>query len=541
MTTDQPASEYLVNAWSTDTLLRFQRPDQVIVPPELPTTPAVRAWQNQTALFQTFWRWLNGDALRDLNIKRELKDGTHPALYPLRINDIEMVCLIHAAALFGRFPEKTKSLVNITYQNEDDQEDETCQKASKIMNQIWADSHGREIQSMGGILSQSHGGVWYRVRETTEAEDPWSKYPMRFEMIPPDFVLAVYDNVNWWNVLEVYYMFYIGTDEAKQKWGLNVEGAGGRCLYMEHWTKDTYTLQIGGQTPSFKLGDSQYVMKNLPNPYGFVPFVYIPHPPRIGGFYGTSHIPRLLGLVQEKNFRIADIGDWVRLSSIVIPWVKNVVSRVTNLELVPGLDARNLGVNNVGKAEPELQVTSMAPENSGKAYETFHNILNEEIERQAFLSPIVLGKREGGSQRSGITTSLEVYPLESHINLERALWNEGFQILHKMALKMMLIKGIGEVTQDMMDLTSNVTFYPILPLDREALVNEVTLRKGTQTISTENAVRKLQVGEDIEAELAAIKKDLDEESQRQANLADQQEASKASAQAQRQKNTLDNN
>ena len=94
--------QFVQNAWSTDNILHFQRPDPVMMPPTLPTSPAVRAWQYQVARYQTYWRWFNGDALRDLNMKVKRKDGTNPPLYPLRINDIELVVLAHAMALFGR-------------------------------------------------------------------------------------------------------------------------------------------------------------------------------------------------------------------------------------------------------------------------------------------------------------------------------------------------------------------------------------------------------------------------------------------------------
>lgn len=522
------------NAWGVSNLLSFQRPDQMTRPPDIMVTPAVTAWEAEVARYKERWDWFTGERLKDLNYAVKDDGGNHPPLYPLRINDIELVCLIHAAALFGRFPEKSKSLIEVTYQNADDEEDEACLKLASLMNQIWDDSHGKEIQGTAGLMCQFLGGAAFGVRY--DPLDPWLRHQTKFQLVTPNYFLPIYDNADPWNLLEAYIMYYIGVDEAREKYGITVTSdVGGKVLYMEHWTRTRYSRQIGGQTPVFRVGEVEIVEDGV-NPYGFVPFVYIPHYPRVGGFYGASHVDRLVGLVQEKNYRLADIGDYVKASAIVIPWIANVISGLKSRQLIPGLNAVDLGTNNMGK-EPKLDIASFASTGGGNVYETLRELLNEEIVKQGNLSSVVLGLEEGGTQRSGVTVATRIYPLESHINLERSLWNVGYSMLHRMALRVMLAKGVEGVDESMLKLSPNVTWYPILPADRAALVDEVVQRMSVEAISLENSVHKLSTGEDEKQEIERIKAARAEQAQQKMAEVEAQ----AKIKAENAPKTLDNN
>lgn len=509
------------NAFGMENLLSFQRPEPMMQL-ALPPSPAVEKWQTQVPKYQEWWKWFNGEHYRDVNDKVKDKDGNHPPLYPLRVNDVELVCLIHAAALFGRYPEKSKSMIGVTYQNEAGEEDEDCKTLARIMEQVWDDSHGKEIQGAGGLMSQFLGGIPYQVK--FDPFDPFLRHQVKFELLTPDYFIPIYDNTNYWNLLEVHVRYWIGADEALEKYGIKAAPInGGKVLYTEHWTKSKYSQQVGGQVPNYKVGEVEFAGQG--DGFGFVPFVYIPHYPRVGGFYGASMVDKIVGLSQEKNFRLADIGLWVKASAVAIPWVKNVTSGLGFRNLFPGINAIDLKTNNLGK-DPDLGVATLTSGSSGATYQILIDSLNAEIMKQGNISEVVMGLSEGGTQRSGVTVATRVYPLESHIQLERALWTEGLNLLHKMALRIMLAKGIEGVTEAMLKLTPNITWYPILPVDRAALVDEVVQRRGVQAISLENAIHKLSTGEDEAQEVDRIKA----EEQEKAN----QEMAKAEADAQLQ-------
>jgi hypothetical protein len=486
-------------------------------PPPLSVKPGppLTAWFNQAQNYRKWWRWYTGEELRRVDGNARTDNGDPAYVFPLHVNPFKWITSKHVSALFGDVPDQNDCLVRISFLNRSGTKDKDCEYASDVINTIWEESNGREIQLEAATVSQFLGGCYFIPR--WEPLNPKLTYGMRFQMVLPDFIVPIFSPADHWTLEEAWLMYFITVDEAKSRYGVDVKGVGGKVIYAEHWTKDMYEIQIGGQVPTMKVGDVEMTMRRE-NPFGFVPVVYIPHPPRVGTYYGMGHVDDVSGLVEELNRRLSDIGDFIDEVSHRMLVMRNVNSKVSEQKITPRYSSINLGSGSAiaaGKGEPEIYQLTM--EATGAAQEQFISLLLDMIDRSANLSGVAHGMDEG-SQRSGVTLATRMWPLAAHAKDERTMWTTGLRELHRMALKMLAVKGTAGITEAHTKLKPQVGWYSMLPLDREALVNEMVQRFSMNLVSREQAVRMMHDGSDVTEEMARIARDLEEDMDRQVEI-----------------------
>jgi len=138
--------------------------------------------------------------------------------------------------------------------------------------------------------------------------------------------------------------------------------------YIETWTPDHYRIQINDQILGVLDEETQTtVLYDQPNPFGFVPMVYIPHQ-RDFGIWGTSVITNAAkGLVREINARLADIGDATNEETHGVVAIRNVRQSPTIITLQGGLPVINLGSGqSLGGKEVEPDMFSVFPQCSDR-------------------------------------------------------------------------------------------------------------------------------------------------------------------------------
>jgi hypothetical protein len=222
--------------------------------------------------------------------------------------------------------------------------------------------------------------------------------------------------------------------------------------------------------------------------------------------------------MEELNRRLSDIGDFIDEVSHRMLVMRNVNSKVSEQKITPRYSSINLGSGSAiaaGKGEPEIYQLTM--EATGAAQEQFISLLLDMIDRSANLSGVAHGMDEG-SQRSGVTLATRMWPLAAHAKDERTMWTTGLRELHRMALKMLAVKGTAGITEAHTKLKPQVGWYSMLPLDREALVNEMVQRFSMNLVSREQAVRMMHDGSDVTEEMARIARDLEEDMDRQVEI-----------------------
>ena len=477
---------------------------------QIAKTPQSVLWGAQRGLYYEWWKWFDGRSLAE---KDPGSTDPNAYIYPLGINPIEMICQKHATGLFGEVPDEADNMVEFYYRDADDKTTPATERLSSLVNQIWAENHGRGLQQQNALLSQFLGGCVFRVGyEPADLERP-SK--IRLSSLLPDFYMPIYDGSDPWNLIETYVMYYITSQEAKDRYGVVVElPSQNRALYVEHWTKDSYELQVGGQTPHLQIGFADLVTKGT-NPYGSVPYIYIPHLRRTGGYYGWSHVPSLIGITKELNSRLADIGDNVRDNAQALYWLRNVAYSIKLRRIENAITAIDLGGAGPSGREPDMTRLDVPTSNSMSM--DYAKELWEYIEKVGAVPGVAWGMDEG-SQRSALTLSVRMWPFTSHIREERAQWTTGLQAVNRMIIKILLAKGEAGVTPDMLALKCRVKWHPIMPRERAEMVEEMVARKGVHLVSKRSAVQQLGSGQDLETEMSLIDQDIDDEAAVEKNM-----------------------
>jgi hypothetical protein len=241
--------------------------------------------------------------------------------------------------------------------------------------------------------------------------------------------------------------------------------------------------------------------------------MYIPHI-REDEFLGESIITEMVkGLIREINMRTADIGDAVSDDSHKPIFVRNVRGALTMKEI----DGRKVidlgsGTNLVGnEAQPDMEAVAV-----GQASTTMIDFEKElyKMYRREVSHPAVADGEDEGSQRSSLTLTTRMWPLVSHVELERVFWSIGIAKFCKILLTMMWKKGLEGITEEDTKVELTIEWAPMLPVNRTELVNEVTMRAKDKLGSKRHLLELLGDTRDIDEELQLIEEEADKAMER---------------------------
>jgi hypothetical protein len=318
--------------------------------------------------------------------------------------------------------------------------------------------------------------------------------------------------INVDRILECWIVVPIDRAEAELAYGVNLGNLPNETVYVEHWTETSYETLIG-----------EYRLDNFSgaNPWGFVPVEYVPRV-RQEGFYGLPLSEDVMGLQDELNARLADIGDNINNAAHPIRWIRNYRGD-PHKDFEMGSDAMwNLGNSVAGQDPPEAGVLPAQSEPPSSF--NFINFLMDVSRNVAGTSPVAFGEDEG-SQRSGVTLVLRLWPLIQQAKATRLFWRDGLGSLSKKVLYMVDYRDTQDAYQKLIDHTVTPNFADLVPQDRQLLIDEIIKRAQESLISPEEAIAHFGVksGTD-EDEIARIKA--------WAEFLNQLEIKKAEAQAQ---------
>jgi hypothetical protein len=457
----------------------------------------IQEWGEQTMKYTHWWDWYDGLILDARSPKKNDKK-----MYPLAINTIRQIVGKHAIGLWGDIPEGAQSLVEFECRNADGETDEVCLKAAAIINRIWRESNGSDLQIDNAVTSQVLGGCIYRI-----AWQPWNttlSTGFRINKVIPDYFLPVWSDDDPWTHPEVWVMQYISGDEGRLRYGVETHNMP-YVLYLEHWTNDVFEIEVNNEVPK---GDGF----GPDNPFGIVPFVYIPHFTRAGGHYGMSHVPDVSGMIEELNSRMVDRADGVKHANSNRIWGRNlpangvVPQKIGDTEILINIGSTPMGTN----AEPEVFTLDPSSVKGAQVSREFINDVKEFIQDASDTPSIMFGPSAEGSQPSGDARDLEFWPYTQHQKAERAMTHIGFGKIGKMLLAMLFKKAKGGVTKEMLDLEVVTRWGASMPQRRDLKVQEVVQRRTTQppTMSLVTAVRVLSEGENVEEEVKRIQAEI---------------------------------
>jgi hypothetical protein len=398
-----------------------------------------------------------------------------PLMYPIKLNLVRMMCLTQAAALWGQWEDDL-----LTFQCPPESEAEEAKKRAEaarvLISETYEASGGQILLYEGGLAQQIYGGTFLRA-----AIDPSKPHGVRIDKLMPYNVFVRWDPITINRILEAFIAIPIDKAEAALAYGFTEDSLPDEVVYLEHWTEQKYETSIGGHVLSQFSGI---------NPWKFVPLVYIPRV-RLEGFYGLSLADDIMGVQDELNARLADVGDNINNSAHSIRWIRNYRGDPSR-DFETGPDAMwDLGQTIAGQDKPEVGTL----EGQAEPHSTFSfiNFLLDMTRQAAFTSPVAFGQDEG-SQRSGVTLTLRLWPLLQQVKTTRIYWRTQLVDLHRKILVMAKTRDIeNRYSGKLTGYTVMPNFFDLVPQDRELLIDEVTQRAAQNLISPEEAVARFGV------------------------------------------------
>lgn len=410
------ASPFQVDA---NLLLQFNSSDtsQLTVPAE---------YSERLAYYQRVERWYTGKALEEKDVD---KSGKEYDLYPLRFNPFPAIVAKHVEAVMGiaspgALPVRPYILGSVASSDEAD-------KVQTVLRQLLHSAGGGSGLQDAIRRSEVYGGSLMRAIMRGPRLVWEHIHPKAFFVVP---------NSSWTSLSEMWIVRTIGEQEAREIYGVELQDGYDFGVYVEHWT----TEQIEATIDDMPVRRPDRQELNGPNPYGFIPAVYIPHMRGVD-YWGISLIEAAIGLVREINARLSDIGKAVALDAEEIIAMRNSTSpRVRDIAGRIVLDlGTSSGMN--ASANPDMFVVGGGSHNTSEPMMNYINELFSQVLRVTDTPPVAFGDDEG-SQRSSMTLEMRFWPLLSHANEERRAWSEGLTQLSRMSLKMMEYHGLSSYT-----------------------------------------------------------------------------------------------
>ena len=461
----------------------------------------VDTYQHNLSRYQEYEKWYDGTVLEETKIQG--KDEVE--LYPVKINPIKGAVTKHAAVLFGDVVDDGRPLVvpRLIPRVKDEASKTLAMEAEEVLNMLWYENNGRALQLRAGILSQYLGGCVFKISYVPW--ETWRTIPLRIELLHPRHFVGVADASDFWRLRRGWVARPVSAEFAQDEYNVKIDDKYG--MLVEDWRRPTYKITIDGKVAH--VNDSP---RDGVNPFGAVPLVYIPHF-REKSFYGTSMIDGLEGLIREMNLRAADFGDAV--SDDAHSWLAmvNVSGTPRILELAEGLKILDLkSAPSVTGNAKDPNVFPLKQNSASDAMGKLYDKLYQQFRRDANIPAVADGEDEG-SQRSAMTLAFRMWPLASHVTMERILWTTGLNWGNTMALQMMakpeigkkmVDKGLPAISEQHLGMRMRQDFAPMFPRDREAIINEIAMRVAAHAGSIDTMLELTGDVEDIPAEKKKI-------------------------------------
>jgi len=445
--------------------------------------------------------WYSGEALDET----VMRSGKEIDLYPVRINPLRGAVQKHAFSLFGEVGEDDRPLVSPKMVFHDDTQKKLAEDAEECMYQVWFESNGRAIQWQNGAIAQVYGGCVFEA--VYDPFDPLLSYPVRIEAHHPKCFLGKPDSSDMFRLREAWIVKPISQEEAKDNGYTGGFSSDFEVPWLvKHWTKSTYEAWVNNQ-PVRRWADAPvnaWVPVSAPNTLGFVPVVYIPHI-RVDGFYGENMFDHVKGILKELNLRVADYGDAVNTDAHAYMGMRNVNGAPDVMQIAPNLNVVNVGSSlGIGGNDAVPDLWDLRKERASESMSNLVEMLFDQYRRDVFIPRVADGEDEG-SQRSGLTLAMRMLSLLWHTQTERVFWTTGLNLLTRMVLRTLADKAPESgISIRHATLRVKQDWSPVLPRDREMLVNEVVARMGAKLGSPETLFNILGDIQDSDDEIKRI-------------------------------------
>ncbi len=454
------------------------------------TNQTAEDWQAHYQLLLEYNKYFTGAVFKEkVPIEKGADEEDAPLLYPVGINIVRMLALSQADAVFGTWNEEIFRFGVRTDEEETDTDKKAIQLASEIM-------FGSDISSLAWELEVDRnvycGGAFKIVFDIA------SPGHIKWRRVKPGSFYPIYDPDDPDKLLEVYIYVEMTREQAKAKYGIN--STNDVVARVEHWTSSTYENKVDGKRIDAYSGV---------NPWGVVPFVYIPRM-RTSNWWGDALTAELMEPQDEINMRIADLGEAINYNAHPIRWGRNLPRSFSPGNFPIASDMLwDLGKTLGQSPPPEVGVIEIKNPVSEGAF-NYVEFLYDWSRTSSFSPPIAFGEDEGGGQRSGATLEIRMWPLIRAVKRSRGYLEAGYLRALNISAKILKQKKLRtDALNPILESRLVPHFAEIMPRDHGATVDEVVklLSLSPPAISLETAQKLLNRGP---GEVERIKKMLDD-------------------------------
>lgn len=413
------------------------------------------AWEEMQARIEAYRQYYTGEVFNE-QIPLEVPTDDAPLMYPAGLNLVRMICQAQADALFGEYEEDIITFEPAT----DEAADSATLEAIKLLKNIARRSNLNAKLWEAALDREVYGGAVFKVTPIMKTGDL-----IRWNKVPLEGFYPVYDPDEEDKILECWVVTDMTREQARARYGY--DGDKERVQRVEHWTTLRYTNTIDGKEISAYSGA---------NPWGFVPFVYIPRL-RTDNWWGDALTPDLIPPQNELNARIADIGEAINYNAHPTRWGINLprAFKTDNFPLGPNA-FWDLGRSIGTMPAPEVGVLEIKNPVPAEVF-TFVNFLYDWTRTSSFLPPIAFGQDNGGGQRSGDTLEIRMWAMVKAIHRSRAYMTNGLRQMTQMTAAILKQKRVAEAPIRAIQRLEEGLILPrygsVLPRDHQATVDEV--------------------------------------------------------------------
>jgi hypothetical protein len=451
------------------------------------------SWEGEFGIREKYRRYFDGDIFKERVEVEGVDHSEAPLLYPLGLNLVKMLCIAQTDALFGEWEDQiVRFEVRSEVPSSGDHE-KAIEMASLILNSSNANSMLWEI----ALERNVYGGGAIKVTPGLAGRGH-----IRWTRVPLESFFPIWDPDDPNELLEVWIVIQMTAEQARAKYGFSASAEV--VTRVEHWTKAGYENLLEGRRMEAYSGV---------NPWGFVPFVYIPHC-RTDHFWGLSLTEDIIPAQDELNGVLADAGEAINYNAHPIRWGVNLPRAFNQKNFAMSPNAMwDLGRTLPGAEKPEIGILEAQRPVPPETF-SYVKFIYDWTRTAAFTPPIAFGEDNGGGQRSGQTLEIRMIPMIRANKRSRAYMGEGLAKLLWMAGKILQQKRFDDVparaVEKFIDGSLIPAFAPIMPQDHQGIVDEVVKLMATEphAISLETSQKILGRGT---GEVARIKEDLRDE------------------------------
>jgi hypothetical protein len=452
---------------------------------DIPVSGETRAiWDENRMRREKALRYYSGNVFLE-RVDVGHADDEAPLLYPVGLNLVKMLVTSMTDATYGEW----KDQIVMFEGRRSSLAESNVEAASALMaavleasnasSSFWELDFSRNLYGAGVLRISRDLPTWPYVK--------WSIFPV-------DGFYPVFDPTDPDRLLECFAVSLLTAEQVRGVYNIDpatlqtipLPGGipGSYYLKTEHWTTARYNTFLNGMSiPAF----------SGVNPWGVVPFVYVPRVRTIDWF-GESMLEDIYAPQDELNMRVADVGEALNYNMHPIRWGVNLPANFDEKNFPLGPNAMwNLGreFGNSG-TKPEvglLQADNPVPE----AAFSYINFIYDWSRTSVNAPPIAFGEDNGGGQRSGVTLEIRLWPLLKAVRRSRSYLATGFRRALFITGKILEQKRFADVDASIPKalLAGEIVpaFHAILPRDQAGAVDEVVKLLSTDppSISLETA------------------------------------------------------